>query len=74
MATHLVPPLILKKYFADFFGEPAPKEHFYCGNCLGRMKNDQTQCSKEKCGNAKKIEYFLELDLHLRLCQLFRGK
>ncbi|XP_073255018.1 uncharacterized protein [Porites lutea] len=71
--TFVASAYLLKKYFADFFGEPAPKKHFYCGNCLGRMKNDQTQCSKEKCRNAKKkIEYFLELDLHLRLCQLFR--
>lgn len=73
--TFVASAYLLNKYFADFFGEPAPKKHFYCGNCLGRMKNDQTQCSKEKCRNAKKkIEYFLELDLHLRLCQLFRGK
>jgi len=73
--TFVASAYLLKKYFADFFGEPAPKKHFYCGNCLGRVKNDQTQCSKEKCRNAKKkIEYFLEFDLRLRLCQLFRGK
>ena len=73
--TFVASAYLLKKDFADFLGEPAPKKHFYCGHCLGRMKNDQTQCSKEKCRNAKKkIEYFLELDLHLRLCQLFRGK
>lgn len=30
---------------------------------------------KDKCRDArKKIENFLELDLHLRLCQLYRGK
>ena len=26
---------LLKKYFADLFGEPLPKKHSYCGNCLG---------------------------------------
>ena len=66
---------LLKKYFADLFGEPAPKKHAYCGNCLGRIRKGQAACFKEKCRNAKKkIEYFLELDLHMRLCQLYRGK
>ena len=65
---------LLKKYFADLFGEPAPKKHSYCGNCLGRIRKDQAECYKEKCRNAKKIEHSLELDLHTRLCQLYRGK
>ena len=66
---------LLKKYFADLFGEPAPKKHSYCGNCLARIRMGQAECLKEKCRNAnKKIENFLELDLHLRLCQLYRGK
>lgn len=66
---------LLKKYFADLFGEPLPKKHSYCGNCLGRIRNRQTECLKEKCQKSKKkIEHFLELDLHMRLCQLYRGK
>lgn len=66
---------LLKKYFADLFGEPAPKKHSYCGNCLGRIRMGQAECLKDKCRVAKKkIENFLELDLHLRLCQLYRGK
>lgn len=66
---------LLKNYFADFFGEPAPKKHSYCGNCLGRIQKGQAECLKEKCRNSKKkIEHFLELDLHMRLCQLYRGK
>lgn len=66
---------LLKKYFADLFGEPAPKKHSYCGNCLGRIRWGQAECTKDKCRNAKKkIEHFLELDLHMRLCQLYRGK
>lgn len=66
---------LLKKYFADLFGEPSPKKHSYCGNCLGRIRNRQTECLKEKCQKSKKkIEHFLELDLHMRLCQLYRGK
>ena len=66
---------LLKKYFADLFGEPSPKKHSYCGNCLGRIRNPQTECLKEKCQKSKKkIEHFLELDLHMRLCQLYRGK
>ena len=66
---------LLKKYFADLFGEPAPKKHSYCGNCLGRIRMGQAECLKDKCRDAKKkIENFLELDLHLRLCQLYRGK
>lgn len=66
---------LLKKYFADLFGEPPPKKHSYCGNCLGRIRNRQTECLKEKCQKSKKkIEHFLELDLHMRLCQLYRGK
>ena len=66
---------LLKKYFADLFGEPAPKKHSYCGNCLGRIRMGQAECLKEKCRKAnKKIENFLELDLHLRLCQLYSGK
>ena len=65
---------LLKKYFADLFGEPPPKKHSYCGNCLGRIPNRQTECLKEKCQKSKKIEHFLELDLHMRLCQLYRGK
>ena len=40
---------LLKKYFADLFGEPPPKKHSYCGNCLGRIRNRQTECLKEKC-------------------------
>lgn len=65
---------LLKKYFADLFGEPAPKKHSYCGNCLGRIRMGQAECLKDKCrGAKKKIENFLELDLHLRLCQLYRG-
>ncbi|KAK2568841.1 hypothetical protein P5673_006888, partial [Acropora cervicornis] len=66
---------LLKKYFADLFGEPAPKKHPYCRNCLGRIRIGQVECLKDKCRDAKKkIENFLELDLHLRLCQLYRGK
>ena len=66
---------LLKKYFADLFGEPAPTKHSYCGNCLGRIQKGHAECLKEKCQNSKKkIEYFLELDLHIRLCQLYRGK
>ena len=66
---------LLMKYFADFFGEPAPKKHSYCGNCHGRIRKGQAECLKEKCWNSKKkIEHFLELDLHTRLCQLYRGK
>lgn len=66
---------LLKKYFADLFGEPAPTRHSYCGNCLGRIRKGQAECLKTKCQNSKKkIEYFLELDLHMRLCQLYRGK
>ena len=73
--TFVASAYLLKKYFADLFKEPAPRKHSYCGNCLGRIKKGQTQCSKEKCRNAKKkIEYFLELDLHMRLCQFYRGK
>ena len=40
---------LLKKYFADLFGEPPPKKHSYCGNCLGQIRNRQTECLKEKC-------------------------
>jgi len=29
---------LLKKYFADLFGEPEPKKHCYCGNCLGKIR------------------------------------
>ena len=66
---------LLKKYFADLFGEPAPTRHSYCGNCLGRIRKGQAECLKAKCQSSKKkIEYFLELDLHMRLCQLYRGK
>ena len=66
---------LLKKYFADLFGEPAPKKHPYCRNCLGRIRIGQVECLKDKCRDGKKkIENFLELDLHLRLCQLYRGK
>ena len=66
---------LLKKYFADLFGEPAPKKHSYSGNCLGRIRMGQAECLKDKCRDAKKkIENFLELDLHLRLCHLYRGK
>ena len=55
--------------------EPAPRKHSYCGNCLGRIRMGQAECLKDKCPDAKKkIENFLELDLHLRLCQLYRGK
>lgn len=65
---------LLKKYFADLFGEPAPRKHSYCGNCLGRIQRDQAECTKDKCRNAKKkMEHFLELDIHMRLCQLYRG-
>lgn len=32
-----------KKYFADLFGEPAPKKHPYCGNCLGRIRIGQVE-------------------------------
>ena len=49
---------LLKKYFADLFGEPPPKKHSYCGNCLGRIRNRQTECLKEKCQKSKKIEHF----------------
>ena len=56
---------LLKKYFADLFGEPAPKKHSYCGNCLGRIRMGQVECLKDKCRVAKrKIENFLELGLH----------
>lgn len=66
---------LLKKYFADLFGEPAPMRHSYCGNCLGRIRKGRPECLKEKCQKSKKkIEHFLELDLHMRLCQLYRGK
>ena len=66
---------LLKKYFADFFGEPAPKKHSYCGNCLGRIRKGQAECLKEIFRNSKKkIEHFLELDLHMRLCKPYRGK
>ncbi|XP_022779489.1 uncharacterized protein LOC111320995 [Stylophora pistillata] len=65
---------LLKKYFADLFGEPAPIRHSNCGNCLGRIRNGQAQCLKANCENSKKkTEYFLELDLQKRLCQLYRG-
>lgn len=65
----------LKKYFSELFGEPLPRKHSYCGNCLGRIRKGEASCSKEKCRNSKKkIEHFLELNLHLRLCQLYRGK
>ena len=51
---------LLKKYFSDLFGEPAPKKHSYCGNCLRRIRKGQAQCLKEKCQRAKKkIEYLL---------------
>ena len=66
---------LLKKYFADLFCKPPPKKHSYCGNCLGRIQNGQIECLKEKFQKSKKkIEHFLELDLHMRLCQLYRGK
>lgn len=65
---------LLKKYFADLFGEPPLKKHSYCGNCLGQIRNRQTECLKEKCQKSKKIEHFLELDLHMRLWQLYQGK
>ena len=66
---------LLKKYFADLFWEPAPKKHPYCGNCLGGIRIGQVECLKDKCWDAKKkIENFLEMNLHLRLCQLYRGK
>jgi len=65
----------LKKYFADLFGElPPPRKHSYCGNCLGRIRNRQTECLEEECQKSKKTEHFLELDLHMHLCQLYRGK
>lgn len=64
-----------KKYFADLFCEPPPKKHSCCGNCLGRIQNGQIECLKEKFQKSKKkIEHFLELDLHMCLCQLYRGK
>ena len=66
---------LLKKYFADLFCKPPPKKHSYCGNCLSRIQNGQIECLKEKIQKSKKkIEHFLELDLHMRLCQLYRGK
>ena len=37
---------LLKKYFADLFGEPSPKKHSYCGNCLGRIRNRQRKMSE----------------------------
>ena len=40
---------LLKKYFADLFGEPAPKKHSYCENCLGRIRWGQAECTKDKC-------------------------
>ncbi|PFX17606.1 hypothetical protein AWC38_SpisGene18062 [Stylophora pistillata] len=64
---------LLKKYFADLFGEPAPIRHSYYGNCLGRIRNGQAQCLKANYQNSKKkTVYFLELDLRKCLCQLYR--
>ena len=45
---------LLKKYFADLFGEPAPTRHSYCGNCLGRIRKGQAECLKAKCQSSKK--------------------
>lgn len=39
---------LLKKYFSDLFGGPAPKKHFYSGNCLGRIYEGETECLKNK--------------------------
>jgi len=44
----------LLKNFSDPFGKPAPKEHSYCGNCLGRIQKGQAQCLKEKCQKVNK--------------------
>ena len=76
MVINLLPPLIYSRSTSLISLESLPlRSILYCGNCLGRIRWGQAECTKDKCRNAKKkMEHFLELDLHIRLCQLYRDK